>query len=207
MKIEIKTLAGSVLFEGDFSCLSEAITAAVKGGVRLAGANLEGAYLAGANLAGANLAWAYLEKANLAGANLEGAYLAGANLAGANLAWAYLEKANLEKANLARANLEGANLARANLAWANLAWANLAGAVHRFAQVAFSEHGECGRMLSAVVLKKGEEPRLFCGCFTGSIQELRDYIKDGAAHLRKTRTLALNTILSFLAVENDPEQD
>ena len=132
MKIEIKTLAGSLLFEGDFSSIAEALTAAVK-----RGANLAGAYLAGANL--------------------DGAYLAGA--------------------------------------------------VHRFAQVSFSEHGECGRMLSAVRLKEGEEIRLFCGCFTGSTQELRDYITTGAAHLRKTRTLALDTILVLIDAQNDAKTE
>jgi hypothetical protein len=123
MNIEIKSVFGSVLFSGDFSSLSEAVTAAVKARANLAGANLAGAYLAGANLAGA-----YLAGANLAGANLAGAYLAGANLAGANLEGAYLAGANLEGAYLAGANLEGAYLAGAYLAGANLEGAYLAGA-------------------------------------------------------------------------------
>jgi hypothetical protein len=118
MNIEIKSIYGSLLFSGDFSCLSDAVTAAVK-----AMANLAGAYLAGANLAGANL-----DGANLAMANLAGANLARANLAGANLARANLAGANLAGANLAGANLDGAYLARANLAGANLAGANLDGA-------------------------------------------------------------------------------
>ena len=187
MKIELKTLAGSVLFEGDFSCLSDAVTAAVKGGVRLAGANLAGANLAGANLARANLAGANLARANLARAYLARAYLARANLAGANLARAYLAGANLDGANLAGANLDGA--------------------CHHFAQVAFSGHGECGRMLSAVILKKGEAPRLFCGCFTGDVDELRAFIAKGDTRLRKTRTLALDTVMALLAAENDPKTD
>ena len=38
MKIEIKSfLTGSILFEGDFSCLSEAVTAAVKARAYLSG--------------------------------------------------------------------------------------------------------------------------------------------------------------------------
>ena len=73
MKIEIKSfLTGSILFEGDFSCLSEAVTAAVKAR----------AYLSGANLSGANLSRAYLSGADLSGADLSGAHLSGAHLSG-----------------------------------------------------------------------------------------------------------------------------
>jgi hypothetical protein len=75
VKIEIKTLAGSVLFEGDFTSLAAALTAAVKSGANLDGANLDGAKLANATLI----------RANLYGANLYGANLYGANLYGANL--------------------------------------------------------------------------------------------------------------------------
>ena len=79
MKIEIKSwFNGSVLFKGDFSCLADAVTAAVKSGANLSGANLSGAdlsraYLSGANLSGANLGRAYLSGADLSGANLSGA--------------------------------------------------------------------------------------------------------------------------------------
>ena len=82
MKIEIKSLAGSVLFEGDFGSLAEALIAAVK----------HGAYLYGANLNGANLNGANLEGANLEGANLKGAYLKGANLEGAKISSSELDK-------------------------------------------------------------------------------------------------------------------
>jgi len=103
MKIEIKHwISGSVLFEGDFSSLADALVAAVKGKTNLKGANLEGAYLYGANLKGAYLKGAYLE-----GAYLKGAYLEGANLEGANLKGAYLYGANLEGAYLKGAYLEG----------------------------------------------------------------------------------------------------
>ena len=59
MKIEIKSLAGSVLFEGDFSSLAEALMAAVKSRANLTDANLADAYLAGANFTRANLTDAY----------------------------------------------------------------------------------------------------------------------------------------------------
>ena len=60
-------------------------------------------------------------------------------------------------------------------------------------------------MLIAVALKEGDEPRFFCGCFTGSADDLRTYIADGEKHLSKTRTLALDTVLVLLAAQNDEE--
>ena len=67
----------------------------------------------------------------------------------------------------------------------------------------FREHGECGRMLTAICQKEVEGIRFFCGCFNGTEKELRDYIANGAANLRKTRTLALETCLTLIAAKND----
>jgi hypothetical protein len=128
MKIEIKTLGGSVLFEGDFSSLADCLTSAVQSGAYLEGANLGGANLGGANLRGANLGGANLRGANLEGANLGGAYLKGAYLGGAYLRCANLRCANLGGANLGGAYLRGANLGGANLGGANLEGAYLKGA-------------------------------------------------------------------------------
>jgi uncharacterized protein YjbI with pentapeptide repeats len=75
MKIQINSVFGSALFEGDFACLADAVTAAVKQGANLTGAILARANLARADLTGANLAHAYLTDANLTGANLTGANL------------------------------------------------------------------------------------------------------------------------------------
>ena len=80
-KIQIKSIYGNLLFEGDFSSLADCLVTAVKSRAYLAGSDLAGAYLAGSNLADADLA-----DADLAGAYLAGVNLAGANLAGANLA-------------------------------------------------------------------------------------------------------------------------
>ena len=85
MKIQIKSLAGSILFEGDFSAVKDALLAALKNDANLRGADLRGAYLGGANLGGADLRGADLGSAYLGGANLGGAYLGGANLRGAYL--------------------------------------------------------------------------------------------------------------------------
>ena len=116
-----------------------------------------------------------------------------ANLAGSRLA----------KANLTGADLAGANLARANLARANLTGADLARAVHAFAAVSFIGHGECGRTLTAMRRNEGDAPILQCGCFYGNQTELRDYIAKGDAKYRKTRTLALDTVLALLDARNE----
>ena len=149
MKIEIKSwLTGSVLFEGDFSCLADAVKAAVA---------------------------------------------RSANLSYANLSYANLSYANLRSANLSYANLRSANLRSANLSYA----------VHSWAQVAFMGHGDCGRMLTAIQIKKTDSPAFFCGCFTGDEQALRAYIAGGDARLRKTRTIAVDTVITLLSARND----
>ena len=121
----------------------------------------------------ANLARAYLDGANLARANLDGANLDGANLVGSNLVGS-----NLVGSNLARANLDGANIVSV-------------------ASVAFTAHGERGRNLLAIQTEKGIALR--CGCFTGSPDELREYIAKGDESLKPSRTLALDTVLTLLA--------
>jgi len=123
------------------------------------------------------------------------AYLSGANLSGANLSGA-----NLSGANLSGANLRCADLSGAYLSGANLSGAYLSGAVHAWAQVAFKGHGECGRMLTAVIYKEGGEAVYQCGCFSGSLADLKTYIKDGEMELSKSRTLAMNTVTKLLAV-------
>ena len=65
-------MLGNTVFEGDFSSVSECVTAALKAGADLSGANLNGADLSGADLSGADLNGADLNGANLDGANLNG---------------------------------------------------------------------------------------------------------------------------------------
>ena len=102
-----------------------------------------------------------------------------------------------------RADLTGADLSGANLAGANLARADLTEALHAFATVSFLGHGERGRTLTAIRRKEGDAPELFCGCFTGNTKALREYIEKGEAKYRKTRTLALETVLTLLDARND----
>ncbi len=169
MKIEIKSwLTGSVLFEGDFSCIADAVNHAVA------------------------------RSANLSSANLSSADLRSANLSSANLSYANLSSADLNYANLRSANLSSANLSSADLSSADLSYA-----AHSWAQVAFMGHGECGRMLTAIQIKKTDKPAFFCGCFTGNEKSLRKYIADGDARLRKTRTLAVDTVLALLNAKNE----
>jgi uncharacterized protein YjbI with pentapeptide repeats len=130
MKIQIKSIWGSLLFEGDFSCMADAVKAAVASRADLSGADLYRANLSRADLSRADLSWANLSGANLSRAdlswaNLSGANLSGANLYGANLSWANLSGADLSGANLSGANLSGAYLSGADLSRANLSGANL----------------------------------------------------------------------------------
>ena len=101
IKIQIKSIFGSVLFE--YSKENNTIKDT------LCEANLYGADLCGANLYGADLCGANLCGANLRGANLCGANLRGADLYGADLREADLYGANLRGADLCGANLRGAN--------------------------------------------------------------------------------------------------
>ena len=58
-------------------------------------------------------------------------------------------------------------------------------------------------MLTAIREKEGSPIKLFCGCFNGSVDDLRKYIADGDVKYRKTRTLALEAVLSMIDVKND----
>ena len=130
---------------------------------------------------------------------LKGANLSEANLSGANLRGANLSEANLSGANLSGANLREANLSEANLSGANLSEANLSGAKGIiYAQVSFNWHGERGRQLSAV--KIGEEVFLFCGCFKGSEDDLKKYIRDSKEEYIASRTSALNAVMSLIKI-------
>lgn len=64
------------------------------------------------------------------------------------------------------------------------------------ASVQFTDHGQCGRVLNA--FKYNNETFLSCGCFYGTESELRDYIKSSKEKLRKSRTFALETVISLL---------
>jgi len=130
---------------------------------------------------------ANLRSADLYGANLYGADLSGVNLYGANLRSADLSSADLRSADLRSANLYGANLRSVNLA-------GVKGV--RYAQVAWTGHGECGRQLLGVVING--EPRYFCGCFQGNADDLQEYIQTGLVTHKASRTKAFEFVQSCL---------
>ena len=63
MKIQIKSIYGELVFEGDFSCIADAVRAAISSRADLSRANLSGADLSGADLSGAVLSRANLSRA------------------------------------------------------------------------------------------------------------------------------------------------
>jgi len=123
MKIEIKSIYGELIFEGDFSCIAEAVKAALGAKKSLRYANL--GY---ANLRAANLSYADLRSADLRYADLRAANLSYADLNSANLSYADLNSANLRAANLRAADLRYADLSSANLSYADLSYADLSSA-------------------------------------------------------------------------------
>ena len=94
------------------------------------------------------------------------------------------------------------DLRYADLSSADLSSADLRYAVDSWAQVAFMGHGECGRMLTAIRIKKDGNPTFFCGCFTGTLKQLEEYIEKGAPNLKKTRTLAMKAVVEMLDARN-----
>ena len=132
-----------------------------------------------------------LRKANLIEANLQGADLCGADL----------READLSEANLRYTDLRGADLRHAHLRGADLSGADLRGVRGLlYAQISFAGHGERGRRLLAV--KIDEQVMFFCGCFSGTEAELREYIENGEENLKASRIFALETCLK--AIEFQP---
>ena len=101
----------------------------------------------------------------------------------------FSDNSQLIKEAVINAILKGANLSEANLSEAK-------GII--YAQVSFNWHGERGRQLSAV--KIGEEVILFCGCFKGSEDDLKKYIRDSKEEYIASRTSALNAVMSLIKI-------
>jgi hypothetical protein len=90
-------------------------------------------------------------------------------------------RADLSSANLRSANLSGANLSGANLFTASAQW---------------TDHGECGRQLTAYCAMPYEKSMYSCECFWGDIKALRKYIKDGDEKHQKSRLCAVRFVES-----------
>ena len=145
-----------------------------RAGVR---ADLSDADLRMANLRMAKLHGAKLRGADLREAKLRMAKLTEAELSGADLRKADLRKADLRKADLSGAYMHGADLTdAAGVAWAVCGW---------------SAYGEFERTLLAVADQDGPGVDVYhCGCFRGTLADLRSYIANGEARYATTRTLA-----------------
>ena len=154
IKIQIKSIYGSVLFEyeKENNTIKDTVVEAVKSGANLCDANLGGANLGGANLGDANLGGANLGGANLGGANLCDANLCGANLCGANLCGA-----NLCDANLSGANLSGANLSGADLSGIKIKTAIVFTGLYKYITIPF--------------ISEGGEKYVKLGCYTRKLSE------------------------------------
>jgi hypothetical protein len=187
--IEIKhRWSGEVLFRCEKSTTAAALAAASAAGVDLRGADLRGVDLRGVDLRGAKLS-----DANLRGVDLRGVDLRGANLRGANLRGADLRGAKLSDANLSYTNLRGADFRDADFYSAHMQCNSGLIAV----SVTWPGHGECGRQLLAI--KQEGDAVYFCGCFSGSRDELLEYIKNGEEKHRPSRSLTLDVVDMLLA--------
>ena len=65
-----------------------------------------------------------------------------------------------------------------------------------YAQCSFIAHGECGRQLLGIIING--TLRLFCGCFSGTLEELDAYIENGEERYKPSRKLARNFIVAAI---------
>ena len=151
IKIEIKSILGSVLFEyeKENNSVKDTLIEAVKRGADLYGADLRGADLRGANLRGADL-----RGADLRGADLRGADLYGANLRGADLRGADLRGANLRGADLG----EWGKLQKSS----DILIVGVIGSRNDYTAMFHTDKGVFVR----------------CGCFRGTLEEFESKVKE-----------------------------
>jgi len=171
-----------------------------QGGRRL---DLSGCNLSDCNLIGSNLSYSTMIGSNLIGSNLSYSNLIGSNLSYSNLRCANLSDCNLIGSNLRGSTLIGSNLRCANLSDCNLIGANLsdcnligAGGI-AYASCSWPAHGQSGRQLLAVRIDGADT--YFCGCFAGSLSEIREYIEEGEGCFRDSRTIAADFVSARMA--------
>lgn len=156
----------------------------------------------------AHLDFALMDNAILVRASFTGASLNKASFVGANLTYASFGPADLRLANFSGANLSGVDLRNARIAYAKFHGAILDGAQlpegYAHASIGWTGHGVKGRTLRAVRVPKDQSRygkdniEFSCGCFYGREAALRAFIERGDAGLRRSRTIALETLLSLL---------
>lgn len=218
MKHVIKSLTGRILHQGEAPTFKAFVRRLVTERKSLAHAALPKIDLSGIRLEGADFSNAYMPGADLFGSNLKGANLSGSGLERANLSWTDLRDADLRYANLTLVRLENAKLICTNLSGAvltgtslqgsSLVGANISGATFRstvlcetkgirYAQAAFDTHGISGRLLTAVAMPEGV--RFFCGCFSGTAQELVEFIQKDNPAYKPSRMAAFKFVWTQIA--------
>lgn len=128
---------------------------------------------------------------------------------GTDFSYSNFKQTDLSSSTFKFCRLDGATIELAILTNVQLHGTIFWGVFYRFAKVAFTNHGQCGRELIAIRQNNQDSPiQLFCGCFTGTEEALRDFIAKGSQDMAKTRLLALETVLKLLDVEQtlDVEQ-
>ena len=101
-------------------------------------------------------------------------------------------------------NLNGASLNGASMNGASLNGASMVGAEGVIsASCSWTDHGECGRQL--LVVRIDGKDVYFCGCFKGSIEELRQYIQNGNDKYRASRTIAVDFVSARMFEMNNAE--
>jgi uncharacterized protein YjbI with pentapeptide repeats len=104
--------------------------------------------------------------------------------------------------NLQSLDMRGADMSEANMRGADMSEANMSGAAGvKNASCSWTEHGERGRQLLAVRID-GKDV-YFCGCFKGSLDNLRDYIKRGDKKHAASRTIAADFVSARMAEMKD----
>ena len=112
---------------------------------------------------------------------------------GADFRYADFVGANFGGADFRGANFGGANFGGADFVGANFRGANFVGVFGiKLATCSFDSHGEKGRSLTALIIKR--KVFFFCGCFFGSKRELINYINNGDVSLKKSRLFALDFV-------------
>ena len=110
-------------------------------------------------------------------------------------ALADLTGADLRSADLRRAILRSADLTGADLTGAVLTGAVLHESIGvQHASCSWSGHGERGRQLLSARI--GGEIKFWCGCFSGTREDLQTYINKGREEYKPSRQKALDFVAS-----------
>ena len=135
--------------------------------------------LLGADLRKSDLRWASLRGCNLSGSDLRESDLRWANLSRSDLSKSDLRGCNLSRSDLSKSDLRGCNLRGCNLRWCNLSGANLSGASLQNAKTDLtivSVDGIGSAQRKTTYCK--ESDRVWCGCFTGTLEEFEAEVSE-----------------------------